>query len=796
MAEITVARIVGDWRRVVGDEIVTHETPEIGDAGIHGTVTLTPVWPKNGPYGVIADPAAHYSIHPVVCRVRYGRLYDPTNTHPYEDVVVEIGGHPLVWSAKFDLTFRRRSGEPEVPLQVRGATFDSSAMVAGQVSLTGILPTSVVPGEYQSYFTDAAVSAGLADAARSGAELAAAAADVAAGVASAKADAAAASVGLAEAAADRAVGLSTAQDEHVADVLSDPDSATHAAFMAVGNATYGADAWEDPDSEVRQVAKTKFVGKAKSIRGAAMPEFQRRPTLGVEKVWPNTHEDVTPLWTSVDGNTIYAQDHAGYFLKSTDGGANWPTRHLLPAQPGGSYRRIGSKGAFLRLTDGTMLSWPRNDSAVTGIYIARSTDEGANWTWVDVSALMAGGYPLGPTSWCQDPLTGHVYYGEYDSSNTQSEVNVYRSTDSGATWTKFHTFPGPTTTHPDKVRHIHSVEWDHIAQRILITTGDPEPAAGIYRVNAAGTGVEPLLLNRQITNAYMHGAATPFTQSARAIGIMPFPDYIAYAADSPLAALVRVPRSALVTDGVTPVDVEVVKYLNSTAWFAVRAANDGSRWVVSASQEGTTMRLDPAAHLYAVEDQGATVYELGTWLSPSDSSWVSLSPVGDARHSGDTFYLRAHNSPRAATWKCSLLYSDGSPLPLPPAELRHAWVWETFSVPVTNLEPGASIVFGAQRVPSGASALSIYDMGVIRISGGYGLRARIQTPDGTIISETGAVSSRQQANIAPSQRRSLSRAPEPGTDVHYVMFNNSSTATSGTAYVTVGWGSLLGDITN
>lgn len=45
-------------------------------------------------------------------------------------------------------------------------------------------------------------------------------------------------VPLAKAEADRAIGLATAQDEHVAGVLEDPQSATHAAFKAVGNATY------------------------------------------------------------------------------------------------------------------------------------------------------------------------------------------------------------------------------------------------------------------------------------------------------------------------------------------------------------------------------------------------------------------------------------------------------------------------------------------------------------------------------------------------------------------------------
>jgi len=52
------------------------------------------------------------------------------------------------------------------------------------------------------------------------------------------AQAAAEQVPLAKGHADRAEGLAVAQDEHVAGVLEDPQSATHAALLTVGNATY------------------------------------------------------------------------------------------------------------------------------------------------------------------------------------------------------------------------------------------------------------------------------------------------------------------------------------------------------------------------------------------------------------------------------------------------------------------------------------------------------------------------------------------------------------------------------
>lgn len=562
------------------------------------------------------------------------------------------------------------------------------------------------------------------------------------------------------------------------------------------NATYGADAWEDPDSEVRQAAKTKFVGQAKSVRGAAMPEFTRYPTLGVEKMWPVHHEDIEPLWTSVDGNTIYAQDQGGYFLKSTNSGETWTNRRLIPPLPGGTQRRLGDKGAFLRLENGTMLSFPRREPGVTGTYIARTADEGTSWTYVDVTTLVAGGYPLGPTSWCEDPNTGYVYFGEYVFSDTEAVVNLYRSTDSGASWHVFHAFPGPTSGHPDKVRHIHAVEWDHISERIVIMTGDGEPATGIYQVNAAGDGVEPLLLNRQVTNAYLHdNPNTPFMQAARAIGYIPFPDYICYAADSSLAAVVRVPRSALVTDGVTPVDVEVVQYINNGGWFVTRASDDGSRWILSSAQENPLRQLDRGSHIYAIEDQGATVFELGAHLAKETNAFVSLSPVGSGRHSGDTFYLRTHNADFPAFWKCSLMWSTGTSLPMPENIFKAAWAWQTFSVPQTTLEPGESLVFGSLRTPPGNPILAVYDMGIKRIPGNNGLRMKVINGDGTgdYSAFYANPSLRNDVGMAPSGRRVGQYNPPSGTDIQFVMVNTSTTAQgTGLAFITVGWSSTNG----
>ena len=71
MAEITEARLVGDWRRIVGDHVVSYENvDQLDDVGVTGTVTLTPNFGK-GPQGVLADDASLYTAHEIKCCLLY-----------------------------------------------------------------------------------------------------------------------------------------------------------------------------------------------------------------------------------------------------------------------------------------------------------------------------------------------------------------------------------------------------------------------------------------------------------------------------------------------------------------------------------------------------------------------------------------------------------------------------------------------------------------------------------------------------------------------------------------------------
>jgi len=510
-------------------------------------------------------------------------------------------------------------------------------------------------------------------------------------------------------------------------------------------------------------------------------------------MWPNPLESVHILWASSDGQTLYGIDSDGRFLKSTDGGRAWSHRGQIPLQAAGSVRAFGRAGTFLRLKDGvTMLSFRLWDASGIPFRIARSTDEGATWTDIDVTTLMASGLevtsnrggPMGPTSWVEDPITGYVYYGEYDWTGTQTEVNVYRSTDKGATWAKFHTFPGPATSHADKVRHIHAVEWDHVSQRVMVAVGDSSPAAGIYRVNAAGTAMEPWLLNRQVANQAS-------AEAARAIGLIPFTDYLAYVGDaSTFNYVARVPRAALDNTGTTPVDVEAVYQLNSTGWFAAKASSDGSRWVFSASQENNAVRIDKATHLYAVEDQGATVYEVGA-LPVTATGFASIAPVSHAQSGGDIFYLQTNGTIRWAVWRCTLAQGT-APMPWPEVEnAPSAWAWQTISIPYTSLEAGGRILMGVVEVPLGARLMRVWDMGVKGTTGAVAsLRVRLKTNNNITIHDTSVRSERLSRNLGPSGRHAFQYNMSPGNEIFIELENIHATLSAGgVAHVTFGWNS-------
>ena len=304
----------------------------------------------------------------------------------------------------------------------------------------------------------------------------------------------------------------------------------------------------------------------KSIAGGYMPKPLRVPTLGVVDSWPNSLSSLrTIVWTENKGAVLYATGADLTLYKSTDSGATWAARGYLPT---GS----GNQGCFLKTGANTLLTVTPAKPPT----ILRSTDDGA--TWATAHTWRTSTLPLGSQSWAIDRVTGHLYYGEYASASTTT-VNLYRSTDDGATWAIFHSWPGRLTAGADRVFHIHAVQWDHIAQRIVVCIGDSTADTGLWRVDAAGTGVEKMVTNSMLP--------AKLIDAPRCIGIMPFPDYIVWASDSSAnAALFRMNRDQI---GLPAPTIERIYDLGSSSWFSCRASNDGTRWVFSTNNEFTTI---------------------------------------------------------------------------------------------------------------------------------------------------------------------------------------------------------------
>lgn len=508
------------------------------------------------------------------------------------------------------------------------------------------------------------------------------------------------------------------------------------------------------------------VTKVKQVEGGQFLGPVRVPTLTVEKAWPDRNVDYRVLWAENSGETLYALGYDLTIRKSVDGGKSW-------VKKGTQGFGTADTGAFLKTTAGSLLMMRPGTTAL----FMRSVDDGVTWaTVVPSPASKAAHYAMGSQSWAIDRITGYIYYGEYSTADNQASVLVYRSTDDGATFTQFHAFPATGSTSADKVRHIHSIQWDHIAGRIVVMTGDSSPASGMYRVDAAGTALEPLLLNRDIPH---------ILDGARAIGIIPFPDYLCWTGDSTgNPYLMRMARSEI---GKPAPVVERVYRLNSTGWFTCRASNDGSRWVFSASQEAAST-LDLSAHLYAVEDQGATVYEIGA-LPVGPAGLPALSPLGTPESHGDVFFLQGHNvGTRRPSWRMRL--AQGTTRIDWPQERPTAYGWQTISSGSIDVPAAGAKIFGHAKVAATALKLHVLDAGVVAHSGdAAAVRVQIRvkgnaTPIFSTVNASERAFTRQEGG---GPIVSLDVTAQDVLEFHVLSLGTSG-AYTGTAYVTYGFG--------
>lgn len=537
--------------------------------------------------------------------------------------------------------------------------------------------------------------------------------------------------------------LAVENDEAVATYLAAPGTKTRTALDSTLAATPGA--------------------PRKQIRGGNFPKPARFPTLTIADQWPNPRSPFDRiLWVENRGQTLYGLGSDGVLRKSTDRGASWESKAYMNWAP-------ALQNIFLKTASGTLLT------ISTGGGIWRSTDDGG--TWSQVGSVQAGQTILGTQSWTINPLNGHIYLGMYDGRG-QTVMNLYRSTDDGATWPVFHAFPGTASPDANRITHIHAVQWDHVDKRVVISTGDSSPGSGLYRTTADGSGIEPLVLNRMLP--------VDLFDAPRSIGIMPFPDYIAWASDSTTSPfLFRIARSEI---GKTEPVIERVYRLNSTAWWTCQASADGSRWVISASQENADTQIDRLVHLYAVEDQGATVYEIGTLPPTSDTSPAgSMMPVGQPTLHDETFFMAARTAGAQATWKFRMGLGAGVSIPWPKAN-SEVVAWKTVNSGAVDLASGASMVFAIDRAPAKMPVLYVHDDLVSVLSGSAGtgvvgirVKGQPEVYGGT------AISSRYTDHKeAGGSIRMFTFSP--GDQIEFVLRSTAVSGIKACGAVTYGWG--------
>lgn len=498
--------------------------------------------------------------------------------------------------------------------------------------------------------------------------------------------------------------------------------------------------------------------------GELPPQPIRVPVLSISDMWPSAQNDYAIAWAQ--GDIAYGVSQSGSTHKSTDGGKSWTFLGSSPIRP-------AHRGMWLRLSSGNHITILNSSP----LQIGRSTNDGA--TFSSVKTLAPNELTLTAQSWCQDALNGHIYLGVYQTTDTFTSINVYRSIDDGATWTAWYAFPGIASSNPRRIRHIHGVQYDPFSRRVYFMAGDNEDAAGIYRVTADASTIEKVVTKETAGH------------NARAIGLMFFPEFLVWACDSqPLGYLVRMARSEI---GQVSPSVERVYQLNSSGWGSICASRDMTEWICFSSGESSPATpIDRNAHAYFVGDNGASVYELGAMASQSASRTPVFHPIGQASlHDGESMWIQTKDFFPEAFFRASLSRSSGQ-IPRPQPRPR-VYAWETCSSGLVTIAPGSNTItpFMRARVPISTRTLYIHDAEIRTVSGA-GTPPRLQV----VRIDTGAILMDTSGSIrVGSARREADEfvirvAGLPSDiDIEFrIVGRDPANSFSGTARVTFGFG--------
>jgi hypothetical protein len=160
----------------------------------------------------------------------------------------------------------------------------------------------------------------------------------------------------------------------------------------------------DVGDPVAALANLGGVPRVVSPRDTFRVQLERRPTLLVDRVFPNVYVDHKIVY--VDDVIMYGVGHDCSLRSSADAGLTW----TLKLANSGGFGQWAKAGMFLKTAAGSLIT-TYHPFDLTAPKIQRSTNGGVTWT--DVVAAQTNVDYLGPTSICQDPVTGYLYLTEY-----------------------------------------------------------------------------------------------------------------------------------------------------------------------------------------------------------------------------------------------------------------------------------------------------------------------------------------------------------------------------------------------
>ena len=240
--------------------------------------------------------------------------------------------------------------------------------------------------------------------------------------------------------------------------------------------------------------------------------------------------------------------------------------------------------------------------------------------------------------------------------------------------------------------------------------------------------------------------------------------------------------------------VERLYKANATLWFAQKASQDGSRWLMSASQESPSLRLDSAAHIYAIEDQGDVVTEVAA-VGANSGNFAMVYPLGGSAPTGggDAVWFGIQEGVNTyTTWEAKVARAGGSALhqadPIP------------YVTGLQSVSSGQVVLAGSSEhvfavATASATRFRLHEVALRALpTASAALKMEIRSSGGAVLwasPSTGTPGS-QRAYMNEGWSPFIAELTVPvGYEFHFVLRNTAAGSITAVAHATFGFGGEL-----